>query len=267
MRSHTLHQSLKASSDYYARIFAPPPPGYAQKCILADLYAQTAGLELRLRALESEFGHIHRKYTFAHASKEDDNGDTGEDDGEPQGDNGGGNGNDSGGHYDSDEPRVPAGNPDGGEWTGGCVSVLPGSGLVMDDAGNIYQTPNYTDATAPDTWANPDLGKFEDHYEAHRADFGSTSPEEYAARANGFYNMGQDEKLPALETNHGYIKMYDPETNTFGAYNSEGQTNTFFKPTSSTYFERQTTKEIASGGRVIEPLPLEDPIVPEIFIP
>jgi hypothetical protein len=35
------------------------------------------------------------------------------------------------------------------------------------------------------------------------------------------------------------IRIYDPATNTFGAFNPSGATRTFFKPTSPSYWERQ----------------------------
>jgi hypothetical protein len=37
----------------------------------------------------------------------------------------------------------------------------------------------------------------------------------------------------------GSIRTYDPASNSFGSYNANGTTRTFFKPTSPTYFDRQ----------------------------
>lgn len=38
----------------------------------------------------------------------------------------------------------------------------------------------------------------------------------------------------------GIIRVYDPETNTFGSYNSDGTTRTFFKPRGGQkYFDNQ----------------------------
>ena len=54
--------------------------------------------------------------------------------------------------YNPDQPRAPAGNPDGGQWVGTQIAenvkpdanTRPDSGFVMDDSGNIYpvESPN-----------------------------------------------------------------------------------------------------------------------------
>jgi pyocin large subunit-like protein len=45
----------------------------------------------------------------------------------------------------------------------------------------------------------------------------------------------------------GVIRVYDPATNTFGSYNANGTTRTFFKPTSPTYWDRQPGSPPAGG--------------------
>ena len=46
----------------------------------------------------------------------------------------------------------------------------------------------------------------------------------------------------------GYIRVYDPNTNTFDVYTPDGTTKTFFKPTDGqAYFDRQRD-ELVSGG-------------------
>lgn len=76
------------------------------------------------------------------------------------------------------------------------------------------------------------------------------SAEEYTKRANDFYKRGKSEKLPTVIDKSGNIRMYDPKTNTFGAYNSDGTTRSFYKPTSKNYFENQI-RQYAPGGRVL----------------
>jgi len=47
-------------------------------------------------------------------------------------------------------------------------------------------------------------------------------------------NFLRESQAHGLATNidsEGVIRIYDPETNTFGAYNADGLTKTFFKPT------------------------------------
>ena len=46
-------------------------------------------------------------------------------------------------------------------------------------------------------------------------------------------------KLEVQKDGSEIVRMYDPSTNTFGSYNGDGTTRTFFKPTSTTYWGRQ----------------------------
>jgi hypothetical protein len=84
---------------------------------------------------------------------------------------------------------------------------------------------------------NPD--SLEDHFAAHGADFGSSSAEDYANQASEFFESGIQEDLPIKIDEEGVIRIYDPETNTFGAYNANGTARTLFSPTSPTYWLRQ----------------------------
>lgn len=137
MRRENLSRSLRASDDYYARMFAPQHSTaeqirIAQKHLLIRFYEEAAEVATRLRALESKFGysyHPNQKRTLSYSFKDDAG--IGDD-----ADVEGNNGNDGGGHYNPDEPRIPAGELHGGEWTAGAGTQ--DSGLVMDDAGNIY---------------------------------------------------------------------------------------------------------------------------------
>lgn len=185
-----------------------------------------------------------------------------------------------------DQPRVPSGHRGGGQWTGGGGSggIVPDSGIsggitgrdpsrgdhgivlnvvegegaggeaAPTGEGGIGADNVYEDITAPETWANPDIIEFERHWENHAWDFGGGPPDEYANRANKFYQRGLKEKLPTVETSKGYSKIYDPKTNSFGVYNPNGKTETFYKPTSQSYYQRQVQKEVGLGGRVINPL-------------
>ncbi len=209
--------------------------------------------------------------------------------------------------FNPNQPRVPAGSPDGGQWTSGgggggndnsdsldvfgvndafsglqdalgSLGDLFSSGgnsgddgfllpsrLVMDDAGNISELPDAPRISAPASWARAET--FDKHFNDHADDFGARSKTEYARMANDFYLRGMSEKLPAIQTQEGWVKIYDPKTNSFGTYDSQGKTETFFKPTSKNYFQRQIIRVLLRGGRIIEPLPIEGPIVPEILIP
>jgi pyocin large subunit-like protein len=65
------------------------------------------------------------------------------------------------------------------------------------------------------------------------------SAEDYASQASQFLERSQAEGLPTTIDPSGTILTYDPASNSFGSYNENGTTRTFFKPASPTYFDRQ----------------------------
>jgi hypothetical protein len=75
------------------------------------------------------------------------------------------------------------------------------------------------------------------------------SAEEYTKRANEFYKRGQAEKLPTVIDKNGVTRIYEPKTNTFGAYNPDGTTRTFYKSPPN-YFEGQINR-YGPTGRVL----------------
>jgi pyocin large subunit-like protein len=83
-----------------------------------------------------------------------------------------------------------------------------------------------------------------DHFARHGADFGARSPEDYAAQAAAFLLRAKAEGLPAKRDADGSLRIYDPSTGAFGAYNANGTTRTYFKPGSPTYFERQPGENV-----------------------
>jgi hypothetical protein len=88
------------------------------------------------------------------------------------------------------------------------------------------------------TWAN--LPSLQDHFERHGPDFHATSPDDYARQAWEFLQRALDEGLPAKQDDgDGSIRVYDPKTRAFAAYNRDGTTKTYFKPGSPDYFNRQ----------------------------
>jgi pyocin large subunit-like protein len=88
-----------------------------------------------------------------------------------------------------------------------------------------------------ESWGNSD--SLAGHFAAHGADFGASSAEDYANQASEFFQRGIQENMPIKIDEEGVIRIYDSETNTFGAYNPSGTTRTFFNPTSPTYWLRQ----------------------------
>ena len=96
--------------------------------------------------------------------------------------------------------------------------------------------------TGDSNWANSDT--LDDHFDRHGADFGAKTPDEYARLAHEFFVRGRSEGLPTkVDPSNGTIRIYDPQTNTFGSYSPDGLTKTFFKPTSPSYWDRQVGTE------------------------
>ncbi len=87
-------------------------------------------------------------------------------------------------------------------------------------------------------WGRPET--LIDHFRRHGADFGAKSARDYAKMAGRFFERAQEEKLPTKIAPDGTIRVYDRKTNTFGAYNPDGTTKTFFKPKDGVkYWNRQ----------------------------
>jgi len=91
---------------------------------------------------------------------------------------------------------------------------------------------------AANNWANP--GTLAEHFARHGADFGARTADEYAQMADDFLVRSQRDRLPTRIDPDGTIRVYDPATNTFGAYNPDGTTRTFFMPDGGLdYWNRQ----------------------------
>jgi hypothetical protein len=109
----------------------------------------------------------------------------------------------------------------------GC---LIGSGFGEAEAAPLDLEPS-------ETWGNPDT--LEDHFARHGGDFDAQDSSDYANQASDFFQQSQEDGLPTKIDSDGTIRVYDPETNTFGSYNPDGTTKTFFKPTSPDYWNSQ----------------------------
>ncbi len=117
--------------------------------------------------------------------------------------------------------------------------VMPGNGGTT----SIHEE-NTSTTKSNNGWGRPET--LEKHFNDHGADFSASSPSEYTSQSQDFYGDGLSDAHSGIETHvtqDGTIKMYQPSTNTFGAYNSDGSTKTFFKPTAGAdYWKRQITK-------------------------
>jgi hypothetical protein len=101
----------------------------------------------------------------------------------------------------------------------------------------------FAELPEPAGWGLPRT--LERHLHAHMSDFGATSAEEYVAQAEQLLEEArQGLHEVRVDAPSKTIWAYDRATRRFGAYNLDGTTKTFFRPSSLDYFEKQ-------GGRVI----------------
>lgn len=94
-----------------------------------------------------------------------------------------------------------------------------------------------------ETWGRMDT--LQDHFVRHGPDFQSRSPDEYAAQAWMLLQRGKRGELPMKwDDADGTLRVFDPQTRAFAAYNSQGMTKTFFRPGNPSYWQRQPGREI-----------------------
>jgi pyocin large subunit-like protein len=94
---------------------------------------------------------------------------------------------------------------------------------------------------ATQTWGNP--ASLPDHFARHGADFGARNAEDYARMASQFLQRAKAEGLPA-KIDGSVMRVFDYRSGTFGVYNRDGTTKTFFKPGNRDYFERQPGQSV-----------------------
>jgi hypothetical protein len=93
-----------------------------------------------------------------------------------------------------------------------------------------------------ETWGN--IASLRDHFERHGPDFNSKDADDYARQAWVFLQRARAEGWPAKVDDEGVIRIFDPQSRAFAAYNRDGTTKTYFKPGSRDYFERQPGRPI-----------------------
>jgi len=96
--------------------------------------------------------------------------------------------------------------------------------------------------SARETWGRPET--LDDHFARHGGDFHAKDAEDYAAQAHAFLERAKASGLPAKRTGDGELRIYDPASGAFAAYNANGTTKTFFKPGSPGYFDRQEGERV-----------------------
>lgn len=95
---------------------------------------------------------------------------------------------------------------------------------------------------ARQTWGNP--SSLADHFARHGADFGARDADDYARQAWEFLQRAKAEGLPAKLDADGTLRVFDPRSGAFAAYNRNGTAKTFFKPGRPGYFEHQPGRPI-----------------------
>jgi hypothetical protein len=83
------------------------------------------------------------------------------------------------------------------------------------------------------------------HFTDHGGDFGAKTREEYVEMSQKFFDTALSDQNAVLrvDLDQKIVRIYDPATNTFGAYNLDDHTTrTFFKPSSETYWPRNAGK-------------------------
>jgi len=118
-----------------------------------------------------------------------------------------------------------------------AVPFATGAGAVYRAGNAAHRANQMADVARATNWAQSNT--LARHFRDHGADFGARNAQDYAKKASDFFKQSQVDKLPTKIDSSGTIRVYDPKTNTFGSYNPDGTTKTFFKPDSPTYFHRQ----------------------------
>lgn len=128
---------------------------------------------------------------------------------------------------------------------------LGSKNFSVDDSSNSRPTPSaqaivssVTEPPPPSrmTWGN--IASLPDHFARHGRDFGAKNAEDYARMAWQFLQRAKTDGLPAKQDEIGVLRVFDPKSGAFAAYNRDGTTKTFFKPGSREYFARQPGRSI-----------------------
>lgn len=164
--------------------------------------------------------------------------------------------------YDPNQRRAPAGSSNGGQWVsdGGGGSGSDGGSSIGKPERRIQVGASGNDANhgkpaaEEHSWTKRKRLKY--HYDKHGKDFNSSSSSDYASQAEKFKQSAAKKNVPSFKDKNGLTKIYDPKTNTYGSYDTNGKTKTFFKPKDGAkYFQDEMARELPKGGKIIRPLP------------
>ncbi len=91
-------------------------------------------------------------------------------------------------------------------------------------------------------WSNP--SRLSKHVKDHGWQFRSTSAKDYTNKARKFYKEAIQNDYRIKVDKNGVTRIYDPETNTFGSYDKNGQIKTFFKPDKGKFYWTSQSGEV-----------------------
>jgi hypothetical protein len=129
-------------------------------------------------------------------------------------------------------------------WLATNTFTFTGSGQaeIQPAAPSAPSTSKLTPPPTRKIWGNP--ATLPDHFARHGADFHAKNADDYARMSWDFLQRAKAEGLPAKVDDEGVLRVFDPDTGAFAAYNRNGTTKTFFKPGSPDYFARQPGKSV-----------------------
>jgi len=122
----------------------------------------------------------------------------------------------------------------------GAVAVCAGAGAVVGavTSAAAYKITSKLIGNKANNYGWGDKNTLDDHYQRHGSDFNCSNKNDYAKKANDFYNNRSQYQIKT--DSNGVTRVYDSSTNTFGSYNPDGTTKTFFKPRAGqSYFNNQ----------------------------
>ncbi|SKA81347.1 hypothetical protein SAMN02745166_00747 [Prosthecobacter debontii] len=118
--------------------------------------------------------------------------------------------------------------------------------LSADDKPEVKAPPSPAQPRAPpthETWGR--METLQDHFIRHGPDFRCLTADEYAAQAWQLLQRAKSgDTLMKWDSADATLRVFDPQTRAFAAYNRDGTTKTYFRPQSSTYWQRQPGKPI-----------------------
>jgi hypothetical protein len=152
-------------------------------------------------------------------------------------------------------PSPPGLRPKPADLLPGTPALAPPASRPTNGSGNGRVRTPPAEVTPPPTKATwGSLRTLQDHFDRHGGDFRAKDPDDYAAQAWKFLRRAKAGELRAKLDESGVLRVYEPDTRAFAAYNRDGTTKTYFKPGRRDYFDDQPGTEATT--RQLESFPL-----------